>query len=99
MGSNITMGEEGTLVSISEADGNLIIHEFGQTSGTDLGREVEEELRKAGLPCKRAYPALPQISQDKLTGFRQHMALSKMRIASGFNADYTLDLSKFLEIS
>lgn len=49
-GTNITLGEGDEIVSVSERDGELIIHEFVRAKGTSLGSEVREVLLKNKLP-------------------------------------------------
>lgn len=52
--SNITMGEETELVSVSQLpDGTLVVHEFCKAlGGTKLGNEVRKKLKDAGLPVQ-----------------------------------------------
>jgi len=48
-GTNITIAHGNDLVSVSERDGQLIIHEFERKPGTKLGKQTRELLREAGL--------------------------------------------------
>jgi hypothetical protein len=49
-GTNITIAFEDQLVSVSQREGKLVIHEFARTQGTALGKKVRETLLASGLP-------------------------------------------------
>lgn len=51
-GTNITMGTENEIVTVSQADGILKIHEFKRTTGTSLGNATKELLRRKNLKFK-----------------------------------------------
>jgi len=96
-GKNIAMFRSGTIASLSEVDGKLAIREFGQTSGTELGEEVEQTLRAAGLPCKRVYPSLPQIPIGEISNSDHIWSCQKCGLIKGFNVDGLPDESDAIE--
>lgn len=49
-GTNITIANGDEMVSISEKDGSLVIHEFVRVKKTLLGVEVANALLEKGLP-------------------------------------------------
>ena len=48
-GSHITFGCDDEIVSINIVDGEVIIHEFFKTEGTELGNKIRLILRENGL--------------------------------------------------
>ena len=48
-GTNTVLAIGDELVSVSEKDGRLVIHEFRRKSGTQLGDKVRKILREAEL--------------------------------------------------
>jgi len=49
-GTNITIAFEDHLVSISQKEGALVIHEFARAKGTALGRRIKDILLEHDLP-------------------------------------------------
>ncbi|OGZ19090.1 MAG: hypothetical protein A2Z68_01675 [Candidatus Nealsonbacteria bacterium RBG_13_38_11] len=47
--SNITIAVGDELVSISQRDSQLVIHEFVKSTGTQLGKKVRELFKEGGL--------------------------------------------------
>lgn len=50
--TNITFVVGGELVSISQREGTLVVHEFCQAKNTRLGKTVREILRREGIPLE-----------------------------------------------
>ena len=53
-GTNITIAIGGELVSVSQREGALVIHEFARSPDTALGRKVRAILRASGLQVARS---------------------------------------------
>ena len=51
-GTNITIGTENEIVTVSQANGELEVHEFKRTEGTLLGNAAKELLRRKNLKFK-----------------------------------------------
>lgn len=87
-GSNITLMEGDTVVTISESkSGVLVIHEFKRSIKTDLGNRIFEKLCAAGKPCVKEYPGIPGVSKRELPDgdhIWQCLACGDM---SGFNLE------------
>lgn len=48
-GTNITIGYGDEIVSVSERDGKLVVHEFVRARSTTLGQKVKKLLKEKSL--------------------------------------------------